>query len=406
MFLLRDIFRSICRRKGFSLLTAAAGAFLFLLLGIYLGNMKNSQIALDTLGKKIPVTAVITNENGTEDIGLEITAGQLDAFTQGGIKNLVCTAQAGGMRKETDEETVMECDTSVSAANSLDAFVGLTEESFSFLPGGNSSYLTGQEPVCTVEEGYSRLYGIKKGDFLELSLYQFKYNGDGISFQFHLIGRTALKVIGIYSDTVPSRDSAVSDVLVSAEWLRQYTESQGKTFYYASARGELADASNLNKFKESMEKSFFGQPKSDSQGGKRGGYLLVQDQMYIETAERLIGNIRLYQGFQGSFFVLIYGVSVLLPFLLLRNRQREAAIALSLGCSRLLTGLGLLGEFFFLEIIGCIVSFPILRLSAGISFQDTGEILRVYGACLVLGACTALTGILRFDVMKLLSKID
>ncbi len=100
MFLVREIFRSICRRKGLSLLTAMTGVFLFLSLGIYIGNLNNIRNALETLGEKLPVTVQITNANGSQDIGLEIRAAQFDAFAESGIRDLVYTAQAGETGKK------------------------------------------------------------------------------------------------------------------------------------------------------------------------------------------------------------------------------------------------------------------------------------------------------------------
>lgn len=202
MFLFREIFRNICRRKGFSLLTAAAGAFLFLFLGIYMGNLENIRNALETLGEKLPVSVKITNDNGSEDIGLEIRAAQFDAFAESGIRDLVYTAQAGGNREEKAEAgLVLECDTTIKAANSLAAFAGLEEEDFSFAKDFDISYLAGREPCCTVDEQYGKLYGIEPGDSLELSLCQIKYKSDDGSFQFLPLGRASLKVIGTYRNS-------------------------------------------------------------------------------------------------------------------------------------------------------------------------------------------------------------
>lgn len=402
MFLVREIFRSICRRKGFSLLTAMTGVFLFLFLGIYIGNLNNIRNALETLGEKLPVTVQITNANGSQDIGLEIRAAQFDAFAGSGVRDLVYTAQAGGNREEKGENgPVQECDTSIKAANSLDAFANLREEDFSFAKGYDISYLSSREPWCTICEQYGSLYGIETGDSLELSVYQIKYKGDAGSFQFLPLGRASLKVIGVYRTS-----SELSEVLLSADWLRQYTEEQGTEFYYGSARGVLEDSGNLNGFKKEMENSAFGEVNPDGPGGKRGFCLTVQDQMFIETAGRLQDNLRIYENFQVPFFFLIYGISVLLPFLLLRCRRKEAAVALSLGRSRRLTGLALFGENLFLELAGCVAILPFLLAWTGISPKETVRLLGIYMICLCLGTVTALAGLLKFDVMKLLAKID
>lgn len=155
-----------------------------------------------------------------------------------------------------------------------------------------------------------------------------------------------------------------------------------------------------------MENSAFGEVNPDGPGGKRGFCLTVQDQMFIETAGRLQDNLRIYENFQVPFFFLIYGISVLLPFLLLRCRRKEAAVALSLGRSRRLTGLALFGENLFLELAGCVAILPFLLAWTGISPKETVRLLGIYMICLCLGTVTALAGLLKFDVMKLLAKID
>ena len=402
MFLFTEIFRSICRRKGCSLLTVAAGAFLFLFLGFFMGNLENTRNALETLGEKLPVSVKITNANGSEDIGLEIRAAQFDAFAESGIRDLVYTAQAGGNREESDKAgPVQACDTTIKAANSLEAFTGLKEEDFSFVKGFDIRYLSGTEPWCTVEEQYGKLYGIAPGDSLELSLCQIRYKSDDGSFQFLPLGRTSLRVIGTYRNS-----GQLSEVLLSADWLRRYTQEQGKEFYYDSARGVLADSGNLNGFKKEMENSSFGEVNPEGAGGKRGSCLIVQDQVFIETAGRLQDNLRLYEKFQEPFFLLVYGISALLPFFILRYRRKEAVVALSLGRPRQLTGAVLFMENLLLELTGCMAGLPLLLIRTGIPSAVTVRIMGVYAACICLGTVTALAGILRFDVMKLLAKID
>ena len=65
-----------------------------------MGNLENIRNALETLGEKLPVSVKITNDNGSEDIGLEIRAAQFDAFAESGIRDLVYTAQAGETGKK------------------------------------------------------------------------------------------------------------------------------------------------------------------------------------------------------------------------------------------------------------------------------------------------------------------
>ena len=111
--------------------------------------------------------------------------------------------------------------------------------------------------------------------------------------------------------------------------------------------------------------------------------------------------------FRDLFSCLYTGSAPLLPFLLLRYRRKEAAVALSLGRSRRLTGGALFTENLLLELTGCMVSLPLLLVRTEISPMETGpDHGEIYAACLCLGTVTALAGILKFDVMKLLTKID
>ena len=128
-----------------------------------------------------------------------------------------------------------------------------------------SAILPAGSPCCTVDEQYGKLYGIEPGDSLELSLCQIKYKSDDGSFQFLSLGRASLKVIGTYRNS-----GQLSEVLLSADWLRRYTQEQGKEFYYDSARGVLADSGNLNGFKKKMESSAFGEVNPEGTGGKTG----------------------------------------------------------------------------------------------------------------------------------------
>lgn len=403
MFFIWEVFCSLGRRKGFCALTIAASGLLFGFLGFYMGNFKDNQQTLEKLGRTIPIPVKITNANGSEDIGLEISAAHMDALAEGGVKDLVCTAQAGANRDPSlDEARIYECDTSVRAANSLEAFAGLEEREFDFQQGYDSGYLSGKEPYCTISASYGRLYGILAGDTLELSVYQMRYTGDSGSFQFLFTGRTSLKVIGTYV----KKEGEMQDVLVPVSWLRAYTQEQGKNFYYDSARAVLEDGFTLNAFKESMDRSFFSEVDRDVIGGKRGSALSVQDQIFIETAEKIQGNLELYRRFQAPFFLLIYGVSVLLPQLLLRNRKKEAAIALSLGRSRFLTGLELFAENLLLGITGCVPMFVLLICIFQIPAGDLLSILGIFIGCFSLGTCTALGFFLHFDVMELLVKMD
>lgn len=84
MFLVREIFRSFRRRKVQSLLLLGTGILLFSFLGIYWGNIRGNQKTIKALSHTMPVYVQIINRDGSQEIGLEITSGQMDALLQAG----------------------------------------------------------------------------------------------------------------------------------------------------------------------------------------------------------------------------------------------------------------------------------------------------------------------------------
>ena len=61
---------------------------------------------------------------------------------------------------------------------------------------------------------------------------------------------------------------------------------------------------------------------------------VVDDQLFIETAEKLEQNLKVLRWFLAPFFALVIVLVTLVTFLLLRSTRRDMAISLSLGGRR------------------------------------------------------------------------
>ena len=196
MFLVREIFRSFRRRKVQSLLLLGTGILLFSFLGIYWGNIRGNQKTIKALSHTMPVYVQIINRDGSQEIGLEITSGQMDALLQAGVKNPVYTAQAGGnIDPAGDQEPVKVCDTIITAANTMEA-LSVEEKDISFLESHGPDFLQTDQPWCLINEKYGAQHKISPGDEIELTLYGIKYDSQGLSSKFQKIGRARLLVIG------------------------------------------------------------------------------------------------------------------------------------------------------------------------------------------------------------------
>lgn len=400
MFLVREIFRSFRRRKVQSLLLLGTGILLFSFLGIYWGNIRGNQKTIKALSHTMPVYVQIINRDGSQEIGLEITSGQMDALLQAGVKNPVYTAQAGGnIDPAGDQEPVKVCDTIITAANTMEA-LSVGEKDISFLESHGPDFLQTDQPWCLINEKYGAQHKISPGDEIELTLYGIKYDSQGLSSKFQKIGRARLLVIG-------TLQNGERDIVLPADWMRGFSEEKGKDFYYDSARAQLKDPMKLNEFKEKMENSMFLEQNSSAGSSRRGDTLLVQDTLFISTAGQISQNLKLLEALFLPFCLLLALLLVTASFLILRSRRMELAIKALLGRSKAAVMGTLFLENWGIQGMGCVLAVPVLYLLTDL--EDGKQLLELW--LLFLGGSGAANllalGLLcRFDIMGLLTKID
>lgn len=76
-----DIYYQLFRRKGRTLLSVGLAALLCGCMAFYLGSIRSSQEALDSLAENIPVAVRVVNRDASKEDELFIkTAGQLRPF--------------------------------------------------------------------------------------------------------------------------------------------------------------------------------------------------------------------------------------------------------------------------------------------------------------------------------------
>jgi hypothetical protein len=380
-------------------------ALLVSFVGLYMGNIKKNEVTLKSLANTIPVTAQITNRNGSREIGLEITTNSLDALLSADITDPVYTAQAAGNLDPINRvEPVKICDTAIVGANSLLALPAVTSDGVTFGDGWDKTYLEGDKPLCVVSEAYAIRHDISIGDTLSFPMYIYKYNKDGLSFKFIEVGEPTLTVIGILQQE--NMSDATLQMLVPINWLRLLVEESGTNFYYDSARCTIKNPLNLNDFKAYMEETSFGEVNLEADDRRSGDKLLIQDKIFIETASKIQDNLNMFRWFQIPFFIIIVLLIILVSFLVLRSYQKNMAIASSLGRQKLLSGTSYLLENLLLYLTGCIFVLPMLVGVTGIGIVGMLPIFLLFLGCACIGIWVALVLLLCFDTLVLLTKID
>lgn len=402
MVILKEMNYIVFRNRGRTALSVCIAALLVCCMSFYLGSIQTAESAEENLAQVIPVTAQVVSRSGARTVGFEIDENHFANLMKADIKDAVYTASAcANFQEQYRAEDVQGADTSVTAVSGLSALVGVTEENITFENGYDLSFLESAEPLCVVSQSYAAQYGLNVDDMLSMPFYVTRYNDDGFSLRYEHLGMQDVKIIGVYADSA-SGSSVPCSMIVSVPWLQTVVKENNLRFYYSSFRCALRDPMKLNDFKDAMRGAGFAKPDPNALDERHGDTLVVDDQIFIETAEKLEQNLKVLRWFLAPFFALV----TLVTFLLLRSTRRDIAISLSLGRPKILSGCACFFGMLIANVCGCAVAVPILLCTAGLALGQILTICGLYLASSCVGVLLALILLLRFDALELLTKID
>ena len=403
MVILKEMNYIVFRNRGRTALSVCIAALLVCCMSFYLGSIQTAESAEKNLAQVIPVTAQVVSRSGARTVGFEIDENHFANLMKADIKDAVYTASAcANFQEQYRAEDVQGADTSVTAVSGLSALVGVTEENIAF---ENLSFLERAEPLCVVSQSYAAQYGLNSGDTLSMPFYVTRYNDDGFSLRYEHLGMQGVKIIGVYADSA-SGSAVPCSMIVSVSWLQTGVKDNNLRFYYSSFRCALRDPMKLNDFKDAMRGAGFAKPDPNALDERHGDTLVVDDQLFIETAEKLEQNLKVLRWFLAPFFALVIVLVTLVTFLLLRSTRRDMAISLSLGRPKILSGCACFFGMLIANVCGCAVAVPILLCTAGLALGQILMICGLYLASSCVGVLLALILLLRFDALELLTKID
>lgn len=400
MVILKEMNYIVLRSRGRTALSVCIAALLVCCMSFYLGSIQTAESAEKNLAQVIPVTAQVVSRSGARTVGFEIDENHFANLVKADIKDAVYTASACANFQEQ-----YRADTSVTAVSGLSALVGVTEENIAFENGYDLSFLERAEPLCVVSQSYAAQYGLNSGDTLSMPFYVTRYNDDGFSLRYEHLGMQGVKIIGVYADSA-SGSAVPCSMIVSVPWLQTVVKKNNLRFYYSSFRCALRDPMKLNDFKDAMRGAGFAKPDPNALDERHGDTLVVDDQLFIETAEKLEQNLKVLRWFLAPFFALVIVLVTLVTFLLLRSTRRDMAISLSLGRPKILSGCACFFGMLIANVCGCAVAVPILLCTAGLALGQILTICGLYLASSCVGVLLALILLLRFDALELLTKID
>lgn len=401
MFTLQETAWQLFRNKGRTIILLLASAMLAGCMAFYLGNIRANEEALEQLAKSTPVQVDVTNSRGEFGSGINIEPLRCDNFISNPYLEdfrIAIYAQGAYGEEARAAEHFSGGDCTTPGINRL-AAIWMPDAEFTYMDGYDESFLATEQPLCLVDVEFAEKNGIEVGSEVSYSIYMLQFDQFGRNFV--PLGEQRLKVIGTSRSILNPQQ-----FIVPAAWMRRTAEEQDIKCVYNDVAGMMRDPRQLNEFKDGIMEMSFLEPNPDAQDQFSGVSIVVDDEQYISSAEKLGQNIMLFRNFLVPFFALVIGLIVLAIFLIMRNSRRDIAIASSLGRSKILSALANFLAAFFSEVVGCILMVPVMVLGTGLSIGGTLAICGVFLLCACIGNCLALALILRFDTFALLTAAE
>lgn len=380
-----------------SILTIIFSISIIIFIGLYINNIKTLETSLKKLSQTIPVTGEICDISGSKTTGLEIDerkGNQIISSQYVVQAKYTIQVVASNINNQNDiSTTLMGC-------NSIDALPLLYDDNIDFMSGNDSSFLTDDKNNCIVEAEFAKQNNIVLGQEITFSLSIYKYDS-GIYLTDN-IDNVKMSVIGIYDYNSATNTS----IIVPVKSLARLVKESGNEVFYDSLKFELKDPGKLNEFKQDVKNIGFSNINSQSVQSVAGNSLIVYDNIYIENASNILDALQMYRLFEIPFIILMFVLYVLIIFLLIKNKQLEMAISLSLGQSKKAVNFNLFLEIEILSILGCLLGVLALVLITDIEIFSLLMIFFGFLILSILGIMLVIKLLMNFDIMQLLSKTD
>lgn len=380
-----------------SILTIIFSISIIIFIGLYINNIKTLETSLKKLSQTIPVTGEICDISGSKTTGLEIDERK---------GNQIISSQYVVQAKYTIQVVASNINnqnnisTTLMGCNSIDALPLLYDDNIDFMSGNDSSFLADDKNNCIVEADFAKQNNIVLGQEITFSLSIYKY--DSGVYLTDNIDNIKMNVIGIYDYNSATNTS----IIVPVKSLARLVKESGNEVFYDSLKFELKDPGKLNEFKQDVKNIGFSNINSQSVQSVAGNSLIVYDNIYIENASNILDALQMYRLFEIPFIILMFVLYVLVIFLLIKNKQLEMAISLSLGQSKKAVNFNLFLEIEILSILGCLLGVLALALITDIEIFSLLMIFFGFLILSILGIMLVIKLLMNFDIMQLLSKTD
>lgn len=405
MYLFPMTVRNLRRCEYRSFLCMLICTFAVLLLNLYTGNIEDLRKTLHTLPEAMEVPARISNLDGSMDQGLKIEAELVsDLLASDHVAEPAVTVQLlAGFGFFSQEEWQTELTLQARGVNSL-AGAGLKPEQVTFSEGISPEFLASDEQMCLIDRSVMEAEGYEIGDRVPFTIYYYRY-GDGHQIFCEPLGQCEYEIAGAV-DAPGTIADVYPELLLPFRAVENSFRQAGIPFQADSFSFTVKNPLELNAFKDEMHSFGLLPVSAGAELHYEGNALVVEDETFIRTAERIEENLTLLQGFFPLIAAIAAGVGYLTAHLFIQNRRQEYALLRSVGLGKIRSCLIFFLEYVLLAVCGCGLACLCMQLRDAGGWRQPLTVSALFLGCCLPGIAAALISMGRGSVMQILTQKD
>ena len=410
MYILSSATKNIRRHWRRWLLFMLICAIAALTVHAYIGAIGSTEHQMLMLPEAIPVSAHVTNQDGSRSTGLQIHEMIVDGLIRSShVKDLqLTTILRAGIGDFHPEEQRGNLSFTVAGVNTLDAIEGINPEGIAWMPGYDSSIFSSSETVCMASAGFMASNGLQLGDAVRLNLYYIVYRNWG-TFVSEPLAIKEFLIVAEAGSWGSAAGVPLTSVIIPIGTEREIFNEQDASFTAASASFLVSDPLELNMFKEEMKANWL---SGTSYSGEimmsehLGRSLIVNDATFINAATRLMDSLTLLRRFLPVVVAALAAIGYFVAYLAMQSRRDEYTVMRLLGMSGAKCVLMYLVEIVIITIVGSLFGIA-ASIPMGIGKMDTvSKVLVLFVPCFLLGGVVALLRMARTGIMASLRQME
>lgn len=405
MFVIRQILNNLLNRKLYTMILTLFTILQMTLLFVYSYNYKSNMLEYEKVCQTIPVTGKVANQTNTLDVGLKIDVAATNKLERASpLSDIKKTASLYAYsNNDTDKKRPS---ITINAINSLECIPALKKEALTFFKGYDEAFLNSDKNFAIYRKSYlDGLKPVSKNTY-KMKVYYPEYDKTGgYSFVYKELVDMEVRAIGVYDDTkLGAEKTFYPVVIISSNFYDWLCNKNSYKPQYDSYSFTLAKPDELNQFKSAAKAVGFrnmemGMGQMDY---RIGNTLIINDKVFIESANHILRDHKLYLILYPVIFAIIALLSFSVSYLSLQRRKREIGIMYSMGVSPAEVDVIFTAEKMLISIFSILIVMIAYLLFVGKIQEEYVLISFLYLACDYLGTMIAQLKINKKSVLYIL----